>query len=63
MGQWDEDEVTLWWDIIEEAMNQRTDDLKCPCDKRAPIEAEVDEHMCTVRCTECGKFVESMMPY
>ena len=59
----DYDELSLWYDIVEEAMNGRDENLKCPCDKAQPVEAEVDEHMVRVQCTECGKFVEAVRPY
>lgn len=62
MDRYDEDEVSLWWDIVEDAMHRR-DNIKCPCEKKAPIEVESDEHQVVVRCTECGKFVEALQPY
>ena len=58
-----EEELTMWWDIVEDAMNGRIDNLKCPCKERKPIEVESNEHEVMVKCTHCGKFVEAQRPY
>jgi len=55
--------LSLWQDVIEDAINGKVDDLKCPCGEDKPVEAQVDEYRVRVQCTECGKWVEGVMPF
>jgi hypothetical protein len=41
MSEHDYEELSLWHGILEDAVNGKTDQLKCPCGEDAPVEAEV----------------------
>jgi hypothetical protein len=61
MSEHDFEELSLWHQVIEDAMNGRTDQLQCPCGEDAPVEAEVDEYRVKVNCTKCGKWIDCVI--
>lgn len=60
MSQHDLEELSLWHDILEDAINGHDEGLKCP-ECGGPVEAEADEYQVRVQCTKCGKWIEAVM--
>ncbi len=58
MSASDYDELSMWQDVLDEVMNGHEDGLTCPfCDKKA-LEVDTDGPMISIKCKECGRWIE-----
>lgn len=54
----DEEELTIWQDVLDLVMAGRTKGHICPACCKGELFCEVDEFRLYVRCDSCGKFIE-----
>ena len=63
MSECDYDELSVWQDVLDDVMNGHVDGLICPfCEKKA-IEVDLDGPSISVKCTECGHWIEGQNSY
>lgn len=63
MSASDFDELSVWQDVLDEIVSGTVDGLICPfCDKKA-IEVDLEGGGISVKCTECGRWIEGQNAY
>lgn len=63
MSEYDYDELSVWQDVLDEVMNGHVDGLECPfCGKKA-VEVDTEGFSISVKCTECGHWIEGQNSY
>ena len=56
-----EEELSVWQDVLDQVMAGRTKGHTCPHCGEAELAAEIDEFQLTVRCDGCGKWIEGRL--
>ena len=57
----DEEELSVWQDVLDRVMAGRVSWHSCPFCGEASITAEIDEFQISVRCEKCGKYIEGRL--
>ncbi|MFA5624128.1 MAG: hypothetical protein WC966_03585 [Bradymonadales bacterium] len=58
MSEADFDELSMWQDVLDDVMSGNVDGLICPfCDKKS-VEVDMESDMISVKCSECGRWIE-----
>ena len=56
MNEQQEAQLTLWMDVIEEAINGRSNGLRCPVCEERPLEVETQGGFLKMSCGSCGAY-------